>query len=177
MSWAKETWQSLVETLAGIAAADPDRKASDIVLDCILTIIACAVFCLHLNVPAQTAADGNTSRWREWAPLLRQCKWGLAIVVAPEFLLSLAFGEWRFCCISRRICKRFAKGTMRDWSSTQVHFANMGGLILRLRMGGEELEDSTKGQVLERMNREWKGVLEMSSTKERRMRYGPGSAG
>lgn len=110
MATTHETWESLSETLSGIVSPDPDRKASQVLTNCIMTIFERTILCVHLNLPTQYKQHGTAPRWKECWPLLRQLKWGVAIIVAPEMLVSFALGEWRLQRISHHIAESWQRG-------------------------------------------------------------------
>lgn len=158
MSWVRETWEGFAQSLISLLGADPDRKASEVLPNCIFTILGCTFLCLHLNIPAQYGPV--RPKWDEWRPLLRQFKWGSVMIVVPELLVSFALGEWRFHRISHNICKSLATGNLRDWTSTHVHFANMGGLIVKLQKGGDEPQDRPPLRDNGNTVKRWQELLE-----------------
>src|SRR5438876_7607544 len=69
------------------------RSISHIITVCTATLFLSVFTALHLNV------NPSKSPWRRAAKKLR---WVLCALTAPEYLVYMAFIEWR---VSRRICR------------------------------------------------------------------------
>ena len=64
------------------------------------------------------------------------------VIIAPELLVSLAFGDWRASGIGTELSRRFGRGQVADWTRVHVSFGNMGGLVFKTRSEGEMIPDS-----------------------------------
>ncbi|KAG4436967.1 hypothetical protein IFR05_007537 [Cadophora sp. M221] len=61
------------------------------------------------------------------------------VVVAPELLVSLAFGSWRGAALGLKAFRSSKHQNVRDWTWGHASFANMGGLKFEMQMGGREI--------------------------------------
>jgi hypothetical protein len=64
------------------------------------------------------------------------------VVVAPELLVSIAFGDWRAAHIGVKILHEFGNGNVTEWTRTHASFANMGGIVFQMRKEGGGIPDS-----------------------------------
>jgi hypothetical protein len=142
---------------------------SEIFFACFGAITASTFLALHLNVPPSQPE----SKLRELYLLRRQAVWGLMVVVAPELLVSIAFGDWRAAHIGAKIIRKFDSENATEWTKTHASFANMGGIVFQMQKEGSEIPDSAPykdnmgifklDQILDEMNEPTLKRLEDSS--------------
>jgi hypothetical protein len=74
-----------------------------------------------------------------------QLPWMIAIIIAPELLVSLAFGSCRAASQGLAFSRRWGKESVQNWTRMQVSFANMGGLRFEMTMDGMEIPQNDSG--------------------------------
>ncbi|KAI5859544.1 hypothetical protein GGS23DRAFT_312562 [Durotheca rogersii] len=126
-----------------------EEDSSNIFYGCLTTILASTYLALHLNIPPPYPAVRSSrtflQRWyrsRMLWELRRQLSWILALVIAPELLVSFAFGDWRAARLGLSILHEKGRGNVRDWTMAHAHFANMGGLVFSVQHRGSEVPDA-----------------------------------
>lgn len=127
-----------------------DTDPPEIFWGCVFAITASTFLALHLNVPPAypprlSSSCHFLSRW--WACprariMRRQTLWSLMVIIAPELLVSLAFGDWRASGVGTTICRQFGRGQVAEWTRVHVSFANMGGLVFKMKSEGATIPDS-----------------------------------
>ncbi|KAI1464351.1 uncharacterized protein F4812DRAFT_443084 [Daldinia caldariorum] len=116
-----------------------NRDVSDIWIGCFVTIIASTFLALHLSVRAYnppTTPESLPKRWwlsRFNHEFRRQILWTLIMVIAPEVMVGLSFGDWRAASVGFHMFKTFGKGQVPNWSKVHASFANMGGLKFKMK--------------------------------------------
>ncbi|KAF8854817.1 hypothetical protein BDZ45DRAFT_728559 [Acephala macrosclerotiorum] len=113
-------------------------NTSDIFFAGFGAIIASTFLTLHLNVPPSQLG----SKLRGLYLLRRQALWGLMVVVAPELLVSIAFGDWRAAHIGAKILRELDSGNVTEWTKMHASFANMSGIVFQMQKEGSEIPDS-----------------------------------
>ena len=96
---------------------------SEIFFACFGAITASTFLALHLNVPPSQPE----SKLRELYLLRRQALWGLMVVVAPELLVSIAFGNWRAAHIGAKIIRKFDSENPTEWTKNARQLCQYGG--------------------------------------------------
>jgi hypothetical protein len=133
--------------------SSPDSRGTlDILWSSLFTIFACTWTIQHLNVPEQR--EGRDRGWKgdlKWMlkGVYTSVKWMLLTMVAPEFVIGRA-------CVDRVQAKRylqellkFAKDDHVPWTLAHTYYANMGGFVVRSRVGenillGPHVGDATR---------------------------------
>ncbi|KAJ6199088.1 hypothetical protein J3E72DRAFT_239706 [Bipolaris maydis] len=107
------------------------RGTAGILSSCLTTILLCCWNAVCPNVPAL-----SDSKWDQFHD-----KVTLAMIafLGPEFLLGLAAGQYSS---AKRSAKAFQKAKIKDWSLTYAFYADMGGMLLKIksRNNGQEYD-------------------------------------
>lgn len=96
------------------------RGTVDIVWSCTFTIFLCTWTVLCLNVPAK-----EETTWG--AIFVRRLRWMIIAIAGPEFVLTIASGQW---ASAGRSVQAFADIGYPQWTIRQGYFADMGALHL-----------------------------------------------
>ncbi|KAJ4326314.1 hypothetical protein N0V84_003180 [Fusarium piperis] len=118
---------------------------SDIFYSSLGAIVASTLLALHLNVPPPRPEPGSGFFLRRlWEGevlyhLRYQLSWAMMVVIAPELLVSLAFGDWRAASQGVSVFGAFGRKSIRDWTLVHASFANMGGIRLKMIHSGQEI--------------------------------------
>jgi hypothetical protein len=113
-------------------------NTSEIFFACLGAITASTFLALHLNVPPLQLRRKSRGLYL----LCRSAIWGLMVVLAPELLVSIAFGDWRAAHIGAKIFREFGSGVVTVWTKTHASFANMGGIVFHMQKEGSEIPDA-----------------------------------
>ncbi|KAI9764798.1 MAG: hypothetical protein M1840_008067 [Geoglossum simile] len=122
------------------------RGTLNIIQNCIFTILACTWSIQHPNLPGKD----DTPR----KMLKRQCIWTVLNIIAPEFLLAQAIGNYLWVrAIKKRLDKRSEKDKKKEssfprswwrrfndppdlesgnWTPKHIYYGNMGGFVVSL---------------------------------------------
>ena len=95
------------------------RGTTDILWSCVTTLITTTWAAVFLNVPGP-----DESEMRRTA---RKVKWMVIGLIAPEYLVMMAFIQNRD---ARRCRKEMRKRGYKDWTLMQSFYVNMGGIVL-----------------------------------------------
>ncbi len=113
-------------------------------LRCLITIFACTWTAIHPNIPAQDLEDSETvlgpevsnSKLRKKAKrIANRVQLTLLAIIFPEFFLGQAWADRQAASKSANDFNH-ATNPWRleaDWTATHAFYANMGGLILKVR--------------------------------------------
>jgi hypothetical protein len=129
--------------------------ASDTLYSCLTVILASTFLALHLNVPP-TPPEARASAFyikKWWAvPTMREFRRQLLraaiVVVAPELLVSLAFGDWRAAVLGHYEFQHLGESeesfssNITKWTRTHASFANMGGLRFVMEKGEKNIPET-----------------------------------
>jgi hypothetical protein len=120
--------------VAPVWVGDPSGRGTwSLLSSCTITLGICVWNSIHLNLPPQ----GERS-WVRWA---RKVKWLLVAVLAPEFVVFMAFQQWMVASDFLNKLKKAAQihnskkeNETVDWGfdMTYAHFVTMGGFALRV---------------------------------------------
>lgn len=103
----------------------PDgRGTMDIIWGSFLTIFLCTWTAVCLNLPSP--------KDKQWQIFRRKAKWMFWAIVGPEFVLTVAIGQY---ASARRSVKRVHKLGFKQWTLRHAFFADMGGIILKPKDG------------------------------------------
>lgn len=107
--------------------------------------MASTLLALHLNVVPPTSPSPSslwlTRLWRSNTihQLRIQLRWALFVLVAPELLVSLSYGDWRAASEGTRLFRKLGKQSIRNWRQLHANFANIGGLYVTVTKSEVEL--------------------------------------
>ncbi|KAH8904224.1 hypothetical protein BR93DRAFT_971286 [Coniochaeta sp. PMI_546] len=124
------------------------RDTSDIFFGCLTAIAASTFLALHLSVSAPHSDNSSRFLFKQWwasSPahqFRRQLRWASMIVIAPELLVALAFGDWRAVSLGHMFFVRYGRGNVKSWTRTHASFANMSGFRFEVQRGGDVTPDS-----------------------------------
>jgi hypothetical protein len=139
MSFSSDTMSNVDNILQWFRLLNGNTSnTSDIFFACLGAITSSTFLALHLNVPTTRLGSKSGGLYL----LRRQALWGLMVVVAPELLVSIAFGDWRAAHIGVKILRKFGSGNVTEWTKTHASFANMGGIVFQMQKEGSEIPDS-----------------------------------
>ncbi|KAI1803577.1 hypothetical protein F4811DRAFT_325549 [Daldinia bambusicola] len=116
-----------------------NRDVSDIWIGCLVTISASTFLALHLSVKPYNPPPTPESLLKRWwlsrfnHEFRRQILWTVIMVVAPEVMVGLSFGDWRAASVGFHMFKSFGKGHVPNWTKVHASFANMGGLKFKMK--------------------------------------------
>ncbi|KAF4549815.1 Hypothetical protein D9617_20g028710 [Elsinoe fawcettii] len=96
-----------------------NRGSLQIIWSAVFTVFLCTWTVTCLNVPAK---DDSWSRIQ-----LRRARWMVIGIFGPEFVLSIASGQWASAIRSKRAFHRLG---YRSWTTKHGFFADMGGFHL-----------------------------------------------
>lgn len=114
--------------------SSPDTRGTlDIFWSCLLTIIACTWSIQHLNLPEQRS--NHHLGWKReiiWSlkGFWSNAKWMIATMIAPEYVLGKALGDFVAAREYKRLMRAFAENDNVEWNLVHGFFANMGGFVL-----------------------------------------------
>jgi hypothetical protein len=113
---------------------DPSGRGTwSLLSSCTFTLGICVWNSIHLNLPSQ----GERS-WVRWA---RKVKWLFIAILAPEFILVIAFQQWMIASDFLKKLKMAAQvhnskeeneTVDGEFDMTYAHFVTMGGFALRV---------------------------------------------
>lgn len=118
---------------------------SDVFYSSLGAIVASTLLALHLNVPPpRPEPSSGFFLKRLWeAEILHhlryQLSWAIMVVIAPELLVGLAFGDWRAASQGISVFGALGRKSIRDWTVVHASFANMGGIRFRMTHSGQEI--------------------------------------
>ena len=95
------------------------RGTTDILWSCITTLIATTWAAIILSVPGPDESEA----WRA----ARKVKWMIIGLIAPEYLVMMAFIQNRD---ARRCRKEMRKRGYKEWTLMQSFYVNMGGVVV-----------------------------------------------
>ncbi|KAM5365298.1 hypothetical protein ACJZ2D_011081 [Fusarium nematophilum] len=125
-------------------------EPSDVFYSSVGAIIASTLLALHLNVPPPRPRPSHPFfLMRIWDSeflyqLRYQLRWAIMVVIAPELLVSLAFGDWRAGSQGLAVFHKFGRKDVQGWKRPQANLANMGGLRFEMKRGGPEIPTFAK---------------------------------
>jgi hypothetical protein len=133
--------------------SSPDSRGTlDILWSSLFTIFACTWTIQHLNVPEQR--EGRDRGWKgdlKWMlkGVYTSVKWMLLTMVAPEFIIGKACGDFIQAKENLQELLKFANIDHVPWTLTHTYYANMGGFVVRSRVGenillGPHVGDATR---------------------------------
>ncbi|RSL71502.1 hypothetical protein CEP54_001284 [Fusarium duplospermum] len=118
---------------------------SDIFYSSLGAIVASTLLALHLNVPPpRPEPSPGFFLSRLWEAeiiyhLRYQLSWAIMVVIAPELLVSLAFGDWRAASQGVSVFRALGRKSIKDWTLVHASFANMGGIRFKMTHSGQEI--------------------------------------
>lgn len=104
------------------------RSTLTIVWNSLATIFLCTWTVQHLNIPDPKQASGLPALWRK-------LKWMFVMIIAPEFMVGKALGDWVAASASEScpVMKLKAEEAKSKWTITHAFYANMGGFLVHKR--------------------------------------------
>ena len=105
------------------------RGTSDILWSCFTTLIACTWTILHLNIHTSANIQARWTAWFYWQVRLRKIGVVVTMVMAPEFMISLALRYWLYLRASVREMRSLGV-TRNEWSMIHAFYANRGSYAL-----------------------------------------------
>ncbi len=118
--------------------SSPDTRGTlDILWSSLFTIVACTWTIQHLNIPKQRTRQLKKG-WAHafWCDMtltlkgfLRNLKWMLITIVAPDFILGKAIIDLWLAWSMREIMKPYAEEDQVEWILSHRFYANMGGFV------------------------------------------------
>jgi hypothetical protein len=116
---------------AAFVSAPNVRGTLGIVWPCISTILLCTWSIQHLNVPEPRVAKTWPQVFaRKFYTVGRQIVWMIVTLIAPEYLVGVAFSELLAVMRAKKHVKAFADEDGVEWTTEHTYLANMGGLVL-----------------------------------------------
>lgn len=120
------------------------RGTAGILSSCLITILLCCWNAVCPNVPAL-----SDSKWNQFHDKVTLA---MTALLGPEFLLGLAAGQYSSAKRSVKVgfnelseakinlAQAFQEANIKDWSLTHAFYANMGGMLLKIksRNNGQE---------------------------------------
>jgi hypothetical protein len=133
--------------------SSPDSRGTlDILWSSLFTIFACTWTIQHLNVPEQR--EGRDRGWKgdlKWMlkDVYTSVKWMLLTMVAPEFVVGKACADLMQAKEDLQELLKFAEYDHVPWTLAHTYYANMGGFVVRSRVGenillGPHVGDATR---------------------------------
>lgn len=119
--------------------SSPDSRGTlDILWSSLFTIFACTWTIQHLNVPEQR--EGRDRGWKgdlKWMlkGVYTSVKWMLLTMVAPELVIGKACADLVQAKEDLPELLIFAEGDHVPWTLAHTYYANMGGFVVRSRVG------------------------------------------
>jgi hypothetical protein len=119
--------------------SSPDSRGTlDILWSSLFTIFACTWTIQHLNVPEQR--EGRDRGWKgdlKWMlkGVYTSVKWMLLTMVAPEFVIGKACADLMQAKEDLQELLKFAEDDHVPWTLAHTYYANMGGFVVRSRVG------------------------------------------
>ena len=119
--------------------SSPDSRGTlDILWSSLFTIFTCTWTIQHLNVPEQREGrDRGRKGDLKWMlkGVYKSVKWMLLTMVAPEFVIGKACADLVQAKKDLRKLLKFAKADHVSWTLAHTYYANMGGFVVRSRVG------------------------------------------
>jgi hypothetical protein len=109
---------------------DPSRRGTwNILWSCTFTLGLCVWTSVHLNLPSP-----HYTWWVQW---VRKIKWLLIAVIAPEFVVFVAFLQWalasHFLDSLHQLLEKHGKADPKShFDMTYAHFVMMGGFAIEV---------------------------------------------
>jgi hypothetical protein len=133
--------------------SSPDSRGTlDILWSSLFTIFACTWTIQHLNVPEQR--EGRDRGWKgdlKWMlkGVYTSVKWMLLTMVAPEIVIGKALADLMQAKEDLKELLKFAEDDHVPWTLAHTYYANMGGFVVRSRVGenillGPHVGDATR---------------------------------
>lgn len=119
--------------------SSPDSRGTlDILWSSLFTIFACTWTIQHLNVPEQR--EGRDRGWKgdlKWMlkGVYTSVKWMLLTMVAPEIVIGKACEDLVQAKEDLQKLLEFAEDDHVPWTLAHTYYANMGGFVVRSRVG------------------------------------------
>jgi hypothetical protein len=135
--------------------SSPDSRGTlDILWSSLFTIFACTWTIQHLNVPEQREGhDRGRKGDLKWTlkGVYTSVKWMLLTMVAPEFVIGKACVDLIQAKEDLQELLKFAKIDHVPWTLAHTYYANMGGFVVRSRVGenillGPHVGDATRNR-------------------------------
>jgi hypothetical protein len=135
--------------------SSPDSRGTlDILWSSLFTIFACTWTVQHLNVPEQR--EGRDRGWKgdlKWMlkGVYTSVKWMLLTMVAPELVIGKACADLVQAKEDFQELLKFAEDDHVPWTLAHTYYANMGGFVVRSRVGenilsGPHVGDATRNK-------------------------------
>lgn len=138
--------------------SSPDSRGTlDILWSCLFTIIACTWTIQHLNIPEQRdrASEKKDRLHQIWYAAERgaksfwsNLKWMLFTMVAPEFILGKAIGDFMVAWdLKKKVDEMKRRGEVEfheEWGLSHGFFALMGGFRVLLRDDSQEKKETQR---------------------------------
>jgi len=127
--WNDLHTQSTNERVYGWVDGPNTRGTLDILWSSLFTIFICTYTMLCLNVPAMDE--------RLWRIMGRKVFWMGIAIAGPEFVLTIASGQWG---TARESVTLFKNSGFPEWSLRHGFFADMGGFFVVPRVENEQYD-------------------------------------
>jgi hypothetical protein len=147
-----ETTCKTPTTNVNFVSSPGSRGTLDILWSSLFTIFACTWTIQHLNVPEQR--EGRDRGWKgdlKWMlkGVYTSVKWMLFTMIAPEFVIGKACGDLMQAKEDLQELLKFAEDDHVPWTLAHTYYANMGGFVVRSRVGenillGPHVGDATR---------------------------------
>jgi hypothetical protein len=86
---------------------------------------------LHNNLPSPDERKAEYSKWAFYTPTLRQIKWMIIIIIAPEIGVAMANEDRESM---KNSCDDIRNLDLEeDWRMKHAYFAGIGGIALRFK--------------------------------------------
>ncbi|KAF2242256.1 hypothetical protein BU26DRAFT_584416 [Trematosphaeria pertusa] len=128
-----DTPQPNNQTVGWMPEAYHDRGTASLLYSNLITLFLCSWSAVHLNVPA----DEDSCIMIK----LRKIKWMMVAILAPEFVATAAFRDWRYArnwmeeFDTWKDIRRYWEKIHDRWTMTHAFFLEMGGLAIELPSG------------------------------------------
>ncbi|KAE8154576.1 hypothetical protein BDV25DRAFT_135746 [Aspergillus avenaceus] len=108
------------------------RGTLDILWSCSTVLILRTWSVLHLNVPLQSTPQNKRQNYiRAARRFFSKVKWMVFNLLAPEWTLAKAWADYRSVQFIEYQYKRFQEIDGVPCSRSHIHFANMGGFVIK----------------------------------------------
>lgn len=140
-----------VETV-NVVNGPNSRSTWDILFSSLFTIVACSWSIQHLNIPEQRhGRDPGFWGDQKWMfkRLLRSINWMLISILAPEWILGIAVGNFSDALAYRKRFKEWATLDGIEWTLKHGFYTNIGGFAIRVKSSREKGPNVDRNQCLE----------------------------
>ena len=125
---------SIPTTHVNFVSSPNSRGTLDILWSSLFMIIACTWTVQHLNIPEQrNGRDPGQVGDLKWKlkGFLQSAKWMMIMMIAPEFIVGMAYYDLLWAKESHQKLREFASQDHLPWTLTHTYYANMGGFVIQ----------------------------------------------